>query len=60
MPIYNAKCTECGKVHEYSKRIAERDDTPTCCNLPTERFLEKAPMGFVDNPAFMSKYRKMY
>lgn len=60
MPMYDARCNICGKVHEYFTKVNDRERTPVCCETPTERILTKGPMGFVDNPAFMSKYKKMY
>lgn len=51
MPTYEARCAKCGQVHTYRKSIAERDDTPTCCDSKTERGIYTAPDGFVDFPA---------
>jgi len=43
MPTYSARCSHCGSEHEYITRIADRDDTPVCCEAKTERFIV-APM----------------
>jgi hypothetical protein len=60
MPLYDAQCKVCNKTQEYFKTVANRDETPVCCENKTERVLLKGPIGFVDNPAFMSQYKKMY
>lgn len=60
MPLYNSKCKTCGEVHEYIAKIKDIDNTPVCCGEKTERVLLAAPLGFVDKPAFMSKYKHIY
>ena len=60
MPIYDSKCNKCNSIKEYSTKISERDNTPECCGEKTERVLLKGPIGFVDNLAFMSNYKKLY
>lgn len=39
MPLYDAKCTKCGKSHEYFKAIALSHETPICCGERTEKQL---------------------
>jgi hypothetical protein len=39
MPTYSARCTKCGQEQDYIARIANRDDTPVCCDVKTERFI---------------------
>ena len=51
MPKYESVCKTCGKQHEYTAKIDDRNNTPECCNKPTERAIFTPPMGFVDGPA---------
>lgn len=60
MPTYNSKCSECNKVHEYVTKVSSRENSPVCCGVPTKRIMLGAPLGVVDNPAFMSKYKHLY
>jgi putative FmdB family regulatory protein len=60
MPLYNSKCNKCGHYYEFMSKVNERDKTPPCCGELTERVLLQAPVGYVDNPAFMSQYKKLY
>lgn len=61
MPYYDAKCPSCGKEVEYLKKISDMYDTPICeCGIKMEKVILKAPPGFVDNPAFMTRFKKMY
>ncbi|MCA1859307.1 hypothetical protein LE191_04180 [Janthinobacterium sp. HSC-3S05] len=39
MPTYSARCAKCGTEHDYISRIANRDETPLCCEAKTERFI---------------------
>lgn len=50
MPRYHAKCKNCGHEQDYRRSIAERDQTPICCEVPMEKTLD-APAGFADFPA---------
>ena len=50
MPTYTAKCKNCGGVQTYRRSIAERNDTPVCCELRMEKMID-APAGNVDFPA---------
>lgn len=50
MPTYSAKCKNCGKSVTYRRSIAERNQTPVCCELPMQRQLD-APFAKVDFPA---------
>jgi putative FmdB family regulatory protein len=61
MAIYDAKCSACGKTVEYIRSIAQMLDTPVCeCGTKMTKVILKAPPGFVDNPAFMQRFKKMY
>lgn len=62
MPTYESKCPECGHEETYFKSMADCYDTPMCavCNTKTEKVILTAPLGVVDNPAFMSQYKHMY
>jgi hypothetical protein len=60
MPTYDAHCKICDKTFEYTSKIADRDTTPLCCYTKTERVTIVAPLGVVDNPMFMTKYKKLY
>lgn len=51
MPIYEAICSKCGKAQTYKSPIDERNETPLCCDRPTDRVILSPPMGFVDSPA---------
>ena len=48
MPIYEAICKTCEKVHTYKQSIADRDKTPICCEIQTERKIITPPSAFVD------------
>ena len=37
MATFAAVCPKCQKVQTYIKPITERDQTPVCCGVPTER-----------------------
>jgi hypothetical protein len=41
--IYESRCGKCGRVHEYSKPVAERENTPTCCGKKTVKGIFTAP-----------------
>jgi len=43
MPTYTAVCHACGGRHDFVRKIADRDDTPFCCEKATER-VQVAPM----------------
>lgn len=46
MPLYDAKCEDCGTVFEYISSISNRDSVPQChtCNSKnTEKHVTKAP-----------------
>ena len=60
MPMYEAKCRKCGEETTYMATIENMYQTPVCCGQPMEKVILTAPMGFVDNPAFMSKYKHLY
>ena len=54
MPIYEARCNECGRVHEYYQTAERCRETPVCCDQPTEKVILTAPYGVVDIPAYVS------
>lgn len=60
MPIYEARCNKCNHETQYTASIENMYQTPVCCGQPMEKVIRTAPIGFVDNPMFMSKYRKLY
>jgi len=39
MPTYVAHCSNCGAEHDYIRSIANRNDTPICCGVPTVKGL---------------------
>ena len=45
MPLYEYKCTKCGKDYEVIKGFAEDADHDTCpdCSAPAERVFSGAP-----------------
>jgi putative FmdB family regulatory protein len=49
MPIYQAECIECGKIHEYTRSVAHYLDTPVCpcCGGESRKVIHTAPMGYV-------------
>lgn len=49
--IYEARCSQCGKVSTYSSRVEDRNKTPHCCGKPMERIFSPTP-GKVDIPAY--------
>lgn len=40
MPFYSSVCLACGKTHSYVSKIADRANTPICCNQQTEKILD--------------------
>ena len=54
MPVYESRCNECGKVHEYYQPASNYRDTPFCCGYQTEKVILTAPYGQVDIPAYTS------
>lgn len=54
MPVYEARCSTCGKLHDYFRRIADCLDTPECCGTKTEKVILSAPAGHVDLPGYQS------
>ena len=50
MPTYTAKCNNCGNTQTYRRSIAERNDTPICCEVKMVKTID-AVDGFVDIPA---------
>lgn len=54
MPIYEARCPQCGTVKDYYQTAANCRVTPDCCGSPMEKVILSAPMGIVDIPAYVS------
>jgi len=54
MPIYEARCEECGRVHEYHAKVERCHVTPFCCGFQTTKVILSAPYGQVDIPAYQS------
>ena len=54
MPIYEARCRECGQVHEYYQTASKCRETPFCCGFQTEKIILTAPFGVLDIPAYVS------
>ena len=40
MPLYSSVCLACGKTHSYVAKIADRHDTPFCCDQQTSKILD--------------------
>lgn len=40
MPLYSSKCSECGTAHTYVKTVANRAETPLCCDVQTFKTLD--------------------
>jgi hypothetical protein len=51
MAIYESRCEKCGTIQTYHRRIAERDETPICCDQVTVRGIFNPPGGFIDFPS---------
>jgi hypothetical protein len=45
MAIYESACNTCGRIHEYAAKIADRDNTPICCNRPTVKQMTTCQVG---------------
>lgn len=45
MPTYVSRCEECGTEHNYIRKVAERNDTPVCCEAPTVKQLVAPEVG---------------
>ena len=54
MPVYEARCNQCGKIQDYIRRAENYLDTPECCGQKTEKVILSAPMGWVENIAYTS------
>jgi predicted nucleic acid-binding Zn ribbon protein len=39
MPTYVSHCSSCDASYDYIRRIADRDQTPECCGVPTVKGL---------------------
>lgn len=62
MPTYNSQCSICGKAHEYTAKIADRENTPECCNTKTLKVIPTAPLMAMadDKPWLASKTKQLY
>ena len=60
MPVYEARCTKCQHETSYTASIENMYQTPVCCGKPMEKVILTPPKGYVDNPMYMSKYKKLY
>lgn len=48
MPLYQARCPQCGSYAEYRRSIDERMDTPVCdCGSRMDKVIYTAPTGVV-------------
>lgn len=45
MPMYSSKCSKCGKAETYFQTIANRANTPICCEEPMMKMLDKPMVG---------------
>lgn len=54
MPVYEARCKECGKIQDYYQSAANRHDTPFCCGFQTEKVILTPPMGYCENIHYQS------
>jgi predicted nucleic acid-binding Zn ribbon protein len=56
MPTYVSKCHACGAVHEYIRKVDQRNDVPLCCGQATEKQLQApqiSAMAFSGHKGFM-------
>ena len=60
MPVYEARCNKCKHETQYTASMENMYQTPVCCDQPMEKVTLNAPMGYVDRPLFMSRYKKLY
>ena len=35
--IYEARCSKCGRIHEYHSSVEDRNKTPKCCGRKTKK-----------------------
>jgi hypothetical protein len=54
VPVYEARCNHCGKLHDYFQNVANYLETPVCCGEKTEKVIFHAPMGYVENIYYSS------
>jgi predicted nucleic acid-binding Zn ribbon protein len=57
MPTYTAKCSVCSTHHDYVRRVADRDDTPLCCETKTDKQLSTpqiSAMAFGGHKGFVT------
>lgn len=54
MPVYEAKCSQCGTVTDYYQSVANCMKTPECCGHSMTKVILTAPMGYVENIEYQS------
>ena len=54
MPVYEARCEECGTVKDYYRSVDLCHVTPFCCGFQMTKVILSAPYGVVDIPAYQS------
>ena len=57
MPTYTAKCPVCSTHHDYVRRVADREDTPSCCETRTVKQLatpQISAMAFTGHKGFVA------
>lgn len=45
MPTYSCRCNQCGRRDTFISKVDDRNNTPTCCDAPTERLLDTPMVG---------------
>jgi predicted nucleic acid-binding Zn ribbon protein len=45
VPLYTSHCDSCGSDHSYVRTIANRNDTPLCCDKQTAKVLDLPMIG---------------
>lgn len=53
MPIYDYRCVSCGRMDTAFRRVADRFDSPECCEKPMRKVIG-APMVVADIPGYTS------
>jgi len=56
MPLYSARCMQCGKAQTYFTKVADRETTPVCCETPTAKQLDTpmvSAMSFTGHKGFV-------
>ena len=58
MPTYEAQCPTCTKVHLYVATIEQRNDTPQCCGVATDKILSATRVTVDIQPYMTVAYDK--